>query len=240
MLRKLFLLAVLTVALLIAGAPASLVDGAVARLTDGALRLQQAEGSLWHGRGILASRDAGGRSLTPWLPLAWDFDTAALARLAVGWTFRSNGSPLGGNGHNVTFDGRLFVLTTGMGWEARLLRPERVTMPDGSYKEAIVVYSLGNFISNQQQPYTDGGILFQVDLLKQKGSPRVVVGSNGVIPVWRYVHKPAGAKTTFYALPVSRLERHPDLLPTMADSARTKMKQSTDALRKRLNYPEIR
>ncbi len=96
MLRKLFLLAVLTVALLIAGAPASLVDGALARLTDGALRLQQADGSLWHGRGILASRDAGGRSLTPWLPLAWDFDTAALARLAVGWTFRSNGSPLGG------------------------------------------------------------------------------------------------------------------------------------------------
>ncbi len=120
------------------------------------------------------------------------------------------------------------------------IRTERVTMPDGSYKEAIVVYSLGNFISNQQQPNTDGGILFQVDLLKQKGSPRVVVGSNGVIPVWRYVHKPAGAKTTFYALPVSRLERHPDLLPTMADSARTKMKQSTDALRKRLNYPEIR
>jgi hypothetical protein len=29
------------------------------------------------GRGTLASRDAGGRSLTPWLPLAWRFDAGA-------------------------------------------------------------------------------------------------------------------------------------------------------------------
>ena len=36
-------------------------------------------------------------------------------------------SPLGGNGHNVSFDGRLFIVRTGPGWEARLLRPERIT-----------------------------------------------------------------------------------------------------------------
>ncbi len=93
--RKLLLLVALILALLLAKAPAAIVDGLLTHFTDGALRLQQAEGSLWHGRGILASRDAGGRSLTPWLPLAWDFDTAALARLAVGWSFSSSGSPLG-------------------------------------------------------------------------------------------------------------------------------------------------
>ena len=95
MLRKLLIFALLALALLVAKAPARLVDGLVARATDGGLRLQQAEGSLWHGRGVLASRDAGGRSLTPWLPLAWDLDTAALGRLALGWTFSSSGSPLG-------------------------------------------------------------------------------------------------------------------------------------------------
>ena len=93
--RKLLFLAALTLALLLAKAPAGLVDGLVKRLTDGGLRLQQAEGSLWHGRGILASRDAGGRSLTPWLPLAWDFEAAALTRLAISWSFSSSGKPVG-------------------------------------------------------------------------------------------------------------------------------------------------
>lgn len=120
------------------------------------------------------------------------------------------------------------------------IRTERVTMPDGTAKEAIVVYSLGNFISNQQQPYTDGGILFQVDLLKQKGSPKVTVGQHGVIPVWRYVHKSASGKSTFYTLPVARLERNPDLVPDMAEAARARMKKFIEGLRKRLNLSEIK
>lgn len=35
---------------------------------------------------------------------------------------------MGGNGHNVSFDGRLFIVRTGPGWEARLLRPERIAL----------------------------------------------------------------------------------------------------------------
>jgi poly-gamma-glutamate synthesis protein (capsule biosynthesis protein) len=120
------------------------------------------------------------------------------------------------------------------------IRTERVTLRDGSVKEALVVYSLGNFISNQQKPDTDIGILFQVDLLKQKGSPKVTVGKNGIIPVWRYIHKPAGKKSTFYALPVARLERNPDLFPDMAEASRAKMKQIAEALRKRVSYTEIK
>ena len=120
------------------------------------------------------------------------------------------------------------------------IRTERVTMPDGSAKEVIVVYSLGNFISNQQQPNTDGGILFQVDLLKHKGSPKITVANAGIIPIWRYVHKPAGGKSTFYALPIARLERNPDLLPNMAEAARAKMRQFVAGLRKRVSFAEIK
>jgi hypothetical protein len=40
-------------------------------------------------------------------------------------------SPMGGNGHNVTFDGRLFIVRTTPGWEIRLLRPEAVTVAGG-------------------------------------------------------------------------------------------------------------
>ncbi|WP_374477035.1 type II secretion system protein N [Zoogloea sp.] len=95
MLRKLLLLLAMGLGFLIVKAPASLVDGLLAHFTAEGLRLQRAEGTLWEGRGILASRDASGRSLSPWLPVAWDFDIGALARVAAAWTFSSSGTPIG-------------------------------------------------------------------------------------------------------------------------------------------------
>jgi hypothetical protein len=35
-------------------------------------------------------------------------------------------SPLGGNGHNVSFDGRIFIVARGDGWHAQVPRPEMV------------------------------------------------------------------------------------------------------------------
>ena len=40
-------------------------------------------------------------------------------------------SPFGGNGHNVSFDGRLFIVRTSPGWEARILRPQSVVVTPG-------------------------------------------------------------------------------------------------------------
>jgi hypothetical protein len=40
---------------------------------------------------------------------------------------RSVASSFGGNGHNASFDGRLFLIRDGAGWQARLLRPEATT-----------------------------------------------------------------------------------------------------------------
>lgn len=118
------------------------------------------------------------------------------------------------------------------------IRTERVAMPDGSVKEALVVYSLGNFISNQQQPNTDGGIMFQVDLLKKKGSPEVRIGQHGIIPVWRYIQKSATGKTTFLAVPVGRVEANPDYVADMPLSAQNAMLKFVEGLRKRVGYRE--
>lgn len=120
------------------------------------------------------------------------------------------------------------------------IKKERVKMADGSIKEAIVVYSLGNFISNQKQPNTDGGILFQVDLLKKKGSPEVRVGHQGIIPVWRYIHKSSTGKATYYTLPVSMLERNPDYFKGMNPVSRSTMLKFAEGVRKRLAWPEIK
>jgi poly-gamma-glutamate synthesis protein (capsule biosynthesis protein) len=120
------------------------------------------------------------------------------------------------------------------------IKMERATMPDGTEKEVLVVYSLGNFISNQLKPDTDGGILFQVDLLKQKGSPVVRLGENGIIPVWRYVHKNAAGKATYYALPIARVERNADLVPGMPLSSQNAMLKYAESVRKRLKYKELK
>ena len=40
-------------------------------------------------------------------------------------------SPAGGNGHNVSFDGRLYVVRRGAGWEASVVRPEQTVVTNG-------------------------------------------------------------------------------------------------------------
>ncbi len=119
------------------------------------------------------------------------------------------------------------------------IKTERVKMPDGTTKEAIVAYSLGNFISNQQQPNTDGGIMFQVDLLKTKGSTEVRIGNSGYIPIWRYIHKSKEGKSTYYALPIALLEENPDLFKGgLSAVAKAAMAKYVANLRKRMESEE--
>lgn len=121
------------------------------------------------------------------------------------------------------------------------IRKERGTRPDGSPKDVVVVYSLGNFISNQQQPNTDGGLMFQVDLIHRKGVPYAETGHYGYLPVWRYLHKPTSGKPIYYTLPVARLEANPSAGPTMPASAHQAMARSASSIRKRLTgVAEIR
>ncbi len=68
----------LLVAALAAFAPATLVDRRVAAVSGGRLRVADAEGTVWQGRGALA--DAAGA----WrLPVAWTVDATAIARGAL-------------------------------------------------------------------------------------------------------------------------------------------------------------
>ena len=100
-------------------------------------------------------------------------------------------------------------------------------------RKVLVVYSMGNFISNQQQPNTDGGIIYQVELVKSKKDAKAWVNKNGYVPVWRYIHK-EGAKTTFYALPPAVLDEVEKLFPQMSAAAQAKMKTFLVGLRKRI------
>jgi poly-gamma-glutamate capsule biosynthesis protein CapA/YwtB (metallophosphatase superfamily) len=70
-----------------------------------------------------------------------------------------------------------------------------VVQPIREMDGRLVVYSLGNLISNQRKRYTDGGILFQMTLEKRDST---TVNGYGYLPVW--VHKPETEKGTDFRL----------------------------------------
>ena len=62
----------------------------------------------------------------------------------------------------------------------------------GNGKGDLVVYSLGNHISNQRDRYRDGGIAFELNLVKND------VAGFGYLPLW--VYKPQTKKGTLFTL----------------------------------------
>ena len=118
-----------------------------------------------------------------------------------------------------------------IGMHPHVVQPIKMEQYNG--KQVLVAYSLGNFISNQQQPNTDGGIMVQTELILKKGATKATLGNYGYIPVWRYIHKGA-KKTTYYAIPTALADEMDKLLPEMPQTAVAKMEAFATALRKRL------
>lgn len=81
----------------------------------------------------------------------------------------------------------------------------------------LVVYSLGNLISNQRNRYRDGGILFELVLSKENQK----ISSHAYLPVW--VWKPGTKKGTRFTLVPANLYPDSDLLLPMSPEDRYKM-----------------
>jgi len=91
----------------------------------------------------------------------------------------------------------------------------------GAGKGDLVAYSTGNFISNQRPRYRDGGMLFQLDLVK--GVTGTAIEAHSYLPFW--VWKPATKKGTLFTLVPANAD--PALFndPPMSAGDRTKMLQ---------------
>ena len=83
----------------------------------------------------------------------------------------------------------------------RMERIEQKGKPD-----KIVVYSLGNFVSNQRTQPRDGGAMFKLTLNKSGGQTEI--GEAGYILTWVYAPRIKGDKS-FYILPLSEFENRP-------------------------------
>ena len=73
-----------------------------------------------------------------------------------------------------------------IGSHPHVVQPVRMYYPNAadSTDMKLVAYSLGNLISNQRKPYTDGGILLEMEIKKTGGKTRI--SNSTCIPVWVY------------------------------------------------------
>lgn len=77
----------------------------------------------------------------------------------------------------------------------------KVMLEDGSEKEAFVIYSLGNFVSNQRERYRDSGVIVSVEIIKDYDQQTVSIGKVSYMPTWVYRYY-QGGKAQYRILPV--------------------------------------
>ena len=105
------------------------------------------------------------------------------------------------------------------------------TDADGTVRQGVILYSMGNFISNQRGGTKDYGVLFRITIHKEEGVAR----TTDVEPVVTWVHRyKKEGRNHYRILPVEHvLATHSDPLLTAADYER--LERDLDTLRKRLS-----
>jgi poly-gamma-glutamate capsule biosynthesis protein CapA/YwtB (metallophosphatase superfamily) len=81
-------------------------------------------------------------------------------------------------------------------------------------KDGIVVYSLGNFVSNQRKPKTDGGSMVRIELTRENN--RYLISNAGYYLTWVYAPI-ENYRKKFFVLPCSEYENKPDFFKNPAD-----------------------
>ena len=108
---------------------------------------------------------------------------------------------------------------------------------DSTSVTSLVVYSLGNFVSNQRAQYKDGGIIFNLNLVKTISGTRI--GNFSYIPSWVYREDLSGS-SVFYIIPVSLYENNNTLIK-LKEYDQYKIDRFAEDTREQLkNIPELR
>ncbi len=91
-----------------------------------------------------------------------------------------------------------------LGSHPHVLQPmeRRIAVLDGGgEKEIFVIYSMGNFISNQRDRYKDSGVIVDIEVVKDYDTGTLTLGDIGYVPTW--VHRfTRGGRSDYQVLPV--------------------------------------
>jgi poly-gamma-glutamate synthesis protein (capsule biosynthesis protein) len=106
---------------------------------------------------------------------------------------------------------------------------DKINLP-GARDSVPVIFSLGNFISNQRDRYRNGGIIFDVTLRKSKAG-ELKITDYAYVPFWVYRYN-LGAGSVFRMLPDCKKDEEPCSAYNMSTEDRTAMEQFFEDTRK--------
>lgn len=93
-------------------------------------------------------------------------------------------------------------------------------LSDSSGVARPVVWSMGNFVSNQRRRRTDGGVMTRFEIAKDNGEVKIT--ASGYILTWVYTPTVNG-KRQFYILPCSVYENNPGFFQSPSDYSAMKL-----------------
>jgi poly-gamma-glutamate synthesis protein (capsule biosynthesis protein) len=111
---------------------------------------------------------------------------------------------------------------------------------NGFVKDGFVVYSLGNFVSNQRKPKTDGGSIVRIELTRENNSVKIL--DAGYYLTWVYTPTEKDGKK-YFILPCTQFEDNPAFFSSPADFTMMKkfISDSRELLYKQnINIPEYK
>lgn len=91
-----------------------------------------------------------------------------------------------------------------LGSHPHVLQPlelKEVTLDDNTKKDVFIIYSLGNFISNQRDRYRDSGVILDIEIVKDYDNKKIDFGEIAYTPTWVYRYSENG-KSDYRVLPV--------------------------------------
>lgn len=128
------------------------------------------------------------------------------------------------------FDGGADII---VGSHPHVLQPMEWIGADSLNKERIVVWSLGNYVSNQRKRFADGGAMFSMTLTKKKN--QTTIRQAGYYLTWVFNPLESGLRR-YYILPAKEYENDTILLDSIS---RNEIKIFLDDSRKLLNAKNI-
>ena len=105
----------------------------------------------------------------------------------------------------------------------------KVRLEDGTEKEVFLIYSLGNFISNQRDPYRDSGVILDLKINKDTRTGSIHLGEISYTPTWVYRFSQNG-KPDFRVLPVGKFMKNGELSGTAEERIRSVWNETTTHL----------
>ncbi len=134
-----------------------------------------------------------------------------------------------------------FCFTNGadiiIGSHPHVIEPMEWHKADSLHGEQLVVWSLGNYISNQRKRYTDGGSMFSLTLKKENNQTRISKANYQLCWVYNPI---TDGKRKYFILPVNRFEKDSVFMDAISFAAmKLFAADSRELLKENLAVPEL-